>query len=280
MISRGPIPLPQDIENKEETWNTLFDRNTSEKEFFGGLSSTLKVDWIQDLRDNFITTHKGNHPELNYRCKLDIKAPIGYYINRQQVGANSWSMEEFIIDPYDEKYKRPKSRAQQFRSKHYKVVGSGHVKDQPYIRGYDYEIYEKTFMFVKLIDSVSGSYSYLLPAMLTQKCTAIVEQTRAYYPKTASGTINMALDEFIRRKHNPTQKEVTDFLIGLIWDKEIYLSEEPSFLTKIYVTQNTRIGGHMTLLPHSLERKTTFVKANFIANTDANAILSSIGYIR
>ena len=85
---------------------------------------------------------------------------------------------------------------------------------------------------------------------------------------------------FIRRKHNPTQKEVTDFLISLIWDKEIYLSEEPSFLAKIYETRYARIAGNVTLVPHSFEEETTFVKANFIANTDANAILSSIGYIR
>ena len=136
-------------------------------------------------------------------------------------------------------------------------------------------------MFIKLLNCSSGQkYRYLLPAILTQKCTAIVEQTRAYYPKTASGTINKALDEFIRRKHNPTQKEVTDFLVNLIWDKEIYLSEEPSFLAKTYETQYEQIRGHLTLVPHSFEQETTFVKANFIANTDTNAILSSIGYIR
>lgn len=137
-------------------------------------------------------------------------------------------------------------------------------------------------MFIKLINSVNDKdYGYLLPAVLTQKCTAIVEQTRAYYPKTASGTINMALDEFIKRKHNPTQKEVIDFLINLIGNREIYLSEEPSFLAKIYTTRiGERIGERYTLVPHSYERETTFVNAKFIANTDVKSILSNIGYIK
>ena len=267
-------PLKSDIENKEEVWNTLFDRNSSYEEFykFGGRLGFPYLD---------VYSSNQNDNKLEYRCKLDIDNPIGYYPNRwSYVRVNTQPNAELIIDPYD--YTKPTSFAQQLRTKHYKVVGRGHVEDQPYRRGYDYEIYEKTFMFIKLINSVNDkNYAYLLPAVLTQKCTAIVEQTRAYYPKTASGTINMALDEFIRRKHNPTQKEVIDFLINLIGNREIYLSEEPSFLAKIYTTRiGERIGERYTLVPHSYERETTFVNAKFIANTDVKSILSNIGYIK
>lgn len=277
-ISGIDLTLQSDIENKEEVWNTLFDRNSSDKEFY------RDAKWGSSLAYHYLDVSSSRqNNKLKYRCKLDIDNPIGYYTNRwQEVSANARCREELIIDPYDKKYTKLISFAQQLRSKHYKVVGCGHVENQAYRRGYDYEIYEKTFMFIKLINSVNDkNYGYLLPAVLTQKCTAVVEQTRAYYPKTASGTINRALDEFIRRKHNPTQKEVVDFLINLIGDREIYLSEEPSFLAKIYTTIiGERIGERHTLVPHSYERETTFVNANFIANTDVKSILSNIGYIK
>jgi len=268
-VSACYLPLKSDIENKEEVWNTLFDRNSSKKEF-----NDNAVEWKDGLNHRYLDVSSSRqNNKLEYRCKLDIDNPIGYYPNRwSYVRVNTQPNAELIIDPYDEKYARPISLAQQLRSKHYKIVGHGQ----------DYEIYEKTFMFIKLINSVNDKdYGYLLPAVLTQKCTAIVEQTRAYYPKTASGTINMALDEFIKRKHNPTQKEVVDFLINLIGNREIYLSEEPSFLAKIYTTRiGERIGERYTLVPHSYERETTFVNAKFIANTDVKSILSNIGYIK
>lgn len=281
-----PSSLPINIENKEEVWNIPFDRNSCLEEFKKGSSTRefeeglrTEVDWELYLKFHFIDVSPNS--KLEYRCRLDKEAPIGYYTNRLKVRIPTICHKEFVIDPYDERYKKSISLAEQLRSKHYKNVGSGHIEGTPYVRGYDYIIFEKTFMFIKLLNCSCGQeYSYLLPAIFTQKCTAIVEQTRTYYPKTASGTINKALDEFIRRKHNPTQKEVTDFLISLIWDKEIYLSEEPSFLAKIYETRYARIAGNVTLVPHSFEEEMTFVKANFIANTDANAILSSIGYIR
>ena len=268
-------PLANDIKNKEEVWNTLFDRNSSYEEFY-------KFEGCLGFHYLDVSSNRQNS-KLEYRCKLDIDNPIGYYTNRWQgVSANARCREELIIDPYDKKYTKPISFAQQLRSKHYKVVGRKHVGGQPYNGGYDYEIYEKTFMFIKLINSVNDKdYGYLLPAVLTQKCTAIVEQTRAYYPKTASGTINMALNEFIKRKHNPTQKEVVDFLINLIGDREIYLSEEPSFLAKIYTTIiGERIGERHTLVPRSYEKEKTFVNAKFIADTDVKSILSNIGYIK
>ncbi|WMI42924.1 hypothetical protein [Parabacteroides distasonis] len=274
-----PYPLPTNIENQEEAWNIPFDRNSSRQEF--NKRPTTEIDYKWKLYLSFHFTDVYPDTKLEYRCRLDKEAPIGYYTNRLKVRIPTICHKEFVTDPYDERYKKSISLAEQLRSKHYKNVGSGH-EDTPYnVKGYDYIIFEKTFMFIKLLNCSSGQkYRYLLPAILTQKCTAIVEQTRAYYPKTASGTINKALDEFIRRKHNPTQKEVTDFLVNLIWDKEIYLSEEPSFLAKTYETQYEQIRGHLTLVPHSFEQETTFVKANFIANTDTNAILSSIGYIR
>lgn len=274
-----PYPLPTNIENKEEVWNIPFDRNSSKLEFKEKPTTDIDSIWELYLKFHFIDV--SHNSKLEYRCRLDKEAPIGYYTNRFKVKTRTICHKEFVIDPYDERYKKSISLAEQLRSKHYKNVGSGHVAGTPYVRGYDYIIFEKTFMFIKLLNCSSGQkYSYLLPAILTQKCTAVAEQTRTYYPKTASGTINKALDEFIRRKHNPTQKEVADFLVNLIWDKEIYLSEEPSFLAKHYETQYARIRGNLTLVPHSFEQETTFVKANFIANTDTNAILSSIGYIR
>lgn len=265
-------PLENDIENKEEVWNTLFDRNLSEEEFYKNYK------WEASLKWHYLYAHD----KLEYRCKLDTKNPIGYYTNRWKVSANTPCKEELIIDPYDKKYTKLISAAQQLRSKYYKVVERGYVKDQSYMGGYNYEIYEKTFMFIRLINSVKErDYCYLLPAVLTQKSIAIVEQTRAYYPKAASGTINRALDEFIRRKHNPTQKEVIDFLINLIGNREIYLSATPPFLTKIYrPTIGGRIGKHAIWVPHSYERKITLVNANFIANTDVKSILSNIGYIK
>lgn len=274
-----PYPLPTNIENKEEVWNIPFDRNSSISEFKEKPTTDIDSIWELYLKFHFIDVLPNS--KLEYRCKLDKEAPIGYYTNRLKVKIRTICHKEFVIDPYDERYKKSISLAEQLRSKHYKNVGSGHVADTPHVRGYDYIIFEKTFMFIKLLNCSSGQkHKYLLPAILTQKCTAVAEQTRTYYPKTASGTINKALDEFIRRKHNPTQKEVADFLVNLIWDKEIYLSEEPSFLAKRYETQYARIRGNLTLVPHSFEQETTFVKANFIANTDTNAILSSIGYIR
>ena len=70
---------------------------------------------------------------------IGVYIPIGYYPNRwSYVRVNTQPNAELIIDPYDEKYARPISLAQQLRSKHYKIVGHGQ----------DYEIYEKTFMFI------------------------------------------------------------------------------------------------------------------------------------
>ena len=272
MVSAFYLPLKSDIENKEEVWNTLFDRNSSKLEF------SYCEEWKNGLSSGYLDVLSNYwNDKLEYRCKLDVNNPIGYYTNRWTVAVDTACRDELIIDPYDEKYTKPISLAQQLRSKHYKLIEGG------FLKGYKYEKYEKTFMFVKLINSVnSKDYKYLLPAVLTQKCTAIIEQTRAYYLKTASGTINMALDEFVRRKHNPTQKEVVDFLIDLIGNREIYLSEEPHFLAKKYHTVfKERLGGRggrVIREPYSYEAKTTFVNAKFIDNTDVKSILSNIGY--
>ena len=94
-------PLKSDIENKEEVWNTLFDRNSSYEEFykFGGCLGFPYLD---------VYSSNQNDNKLEYRCKLDIDNPIGYYTNRwQEVSANARCREELIIDPYDKKYTKP-----------------------------------------------------------------------------------------------------------------------------------------------------------------------------
>lgn len=100
-----------------------------------------------------------HNSKLEYRCRLDKEAPIGYYTNRFKVKTRTICHKEFVIDPYDERYKKSISLAEQLRSKHYKNVGSGHVAGTPYVRGYDYIIFEKTFMFYKIyiIDPVGKS---------------------------------------------------------------------------------------------------------------------------
>lgn len=303
-------PLPNKIENEERVWNVLFDRNTIIDEFEHPNTPpqlNTEVVWDKSTGDG---THYGLRKKviyqdsyvckhlLNHRYKIDFSSPIAYYTNRKKVFTYH-SYREFITDPYNEKYNKITTLEDTLYLKNYNYLMSGKDEDTSLRKGESYKILEKKFLFIKIIDCVNGEYCYLPPAALTQLCTGVVKQTGEYYPKTASGVINMALDEFIRRKRNPTQKEVLDFLITLIGNKEFYLSNDSLFSAKIYQCSASYIDNDINHYNpydarsiyewNNRKRQLTFatgeneialIKADFIADTDVKSILSNIGYIK
>lgn len=288
MISDCPPPLkplPNKIENEEKVWNTLFDRNTIIDEFEHPNDPQLDTEevWYRNrgsswygLRMKVIYQSSCScRYLLNCRYKIDFSSPIVYYTNRKKVYTYH-SYRDFVTDPYDKKYSKVITLKEALNLKGYRYLMSGKGQEESYI------ILEKTFMLVKIINCVNGEYCYLPPVALTQLCTGVVKQTGGYYPKTASGAINMALNEFIRRKRNPTQKEVIDFFISLIGNKEFYLSNDSPFLSKMYacfIDNEIRYYRSKQLTSRLSEYEIALIKADFIADTDVKSILSNIGYI-
>lgn len=288
-------PLPNKIENEEKVWSTLFDRNTIIHEFEHPNDSQLDTEevWYRSggsswygLREKVI--YQSSYfcrYLLNQRYKIDFSSPVVYYTNRKKVYAYH-SYRDFVTDPYDKKYSKVITLEEALNLKGYRYLMSGKDKDSSVFKGESYNILEKTFMFIKIINCVNGEYCYLPPVALTQLCTGVVKQTGGYYPKTADGTINMALNEFIRRKRNPTQKEVIDFLISLIENKEFYLSNDSPFLSKMYACSAEYIDNDISysrkkrLTSVFFEYETALIKADFIADTDVKSILSNIGYVK
>ena len=274
-------PFLENIKNKEQVWATPFDRDISfaELEHFNkrlasgswmGLIGFPHVPFLFNVREKKWMLDEEYLNGSNSRYKLNPMNPIRYgscwfkyspeeYLNYHQ---HQYIINNAYADLTFEK------AGKLLTTKGYKISSSTLSPNERYA--------EKTFMAISLINSITGSEYCLLPACLTQRCKTYIEQSKEYSLQTASGIINRALDEFIRRKINPTQKEIVDFLIELIGNKEIYISEE-HFIAQVYHIHKRYGYEKKPKITWNISNNNVILcKADFIKDTDVKTILSCI----
>lgn len=266
-------PVLENIKNKEQVWATPFDSDIFYAELnfvfnritrWGRNTNLLGYPYFPSKLNESLFTGS------NSRYKLNPLNPIRYtdvffsynqksfFINRRYITNNE---PEFNLT---------------FEKTEKLLLSKGYnISSDTFCSGGKYA--EKTLMVISLISSITGHEWYLLPAILTQKRRVSIEQREGYYFKTASGIINRALNEFIRRKINPTQKEIIDFLIELIDNKEIYISEE-HLIAQIYdrVRYYSNYEERYKSTWGSSDKNVILCKADFIKDTDVKTILSCI----
>lgn len=270
-------PFFEDIENKEQVWATPFDRDISyaELEHFNkrlisgswmGLIGFPYVPFLFNVREKKWMLDEEYLNGSNSRYKLNPMNPIRYGICWLK-----YSPEEYLNN---HQYIINNEYADLTFEKAGKLLISKGYKISPSTLFPNEYCAEKTFMAISLINSVTGSECLLLPACLTQRCKT--EQSKKYSLQTASGIINRALDEFIRRKINPTQKEIVDFLIELIGNKEIYISEEHFTAQVCHIHRSYGYREKLKITWDISNNNVILCKADFIKNTDVKTILSYI----
>jgi len=280
MASFIHYPFLEDIENKEQVWATPFDRDISYAELEHFNKRLISGSWMGLIGFPYVPFLFNNREKKwmldeeylngsNSRYKLNPMNPIRY--------GSCWfkySPEEYL-NYHNHRYIINNEYADLTFEKAGKLLTTKGYKISSSTLSPNEYCAEKTFMAISLINSVTGSECLLLPACLTQRCKT--EQSKKYSLQTASGIINRALDEFIRRKINPTQKEIVDFLIELIGNKEIYISEE-HFIAQIYdrVCYYSNYEKRYKSTWGSSDKNVILCKADFIKNTDVKTILSYI----